>query len=240
MPAGLRDKYQYCTCASMDRLRSTGYTTPDNRACGRRRRVRAQLSRSPIGGWTRRRPRRPPQSTNRRMNQPSRAERRRTSRGGAAPPPRKRDPMVPIYIALGAIVVLVFIGFGISNYVTNRSRAQITALDVATPTAGPVPTTKPVQPASRRGRRSADFRRADAQSAKRHSSRYRRRRKRTTRRRHSVREQRSRRAAYPQSARPSWTTARNFRCRRSSGSRSTRPVQTVFASTGCTRTMRAA
>lgn len=28
MPPGLRDKYQYCTCASVDRLRATGYDVP--------------------------------------------------------------------------------------------------------------------------------------------------------------------------------------------------------------------
>jgi ADP-L-glycero-D-manno-heptose 6-epimerase len=28
MPASLRDKYQYCTCASVDRLRATGYEAP--------------------------------------------------------------------------------------------------------------------------------------------------------------------------------------------------------------------
>jgi ADP-L-glycero-D-manno-heptose 6-epimerase len=28
MPVSLRDKYQYCTCATIDRLRATGYSTP--------------------------------------------------------------------------------------------------------------------------------------------------------------------------------------------------------------------
>jgi ADP-L-glycero-D-manno-heptose 6-epimerase len=28
MPEQLREKYQYCTCATMDRLRANGYETP--------------------------------------------------------------------------------------------------------------------------------------------------------------------------------------------------------------------
>jgi hypothetical protein len=74
----------------------------------------------------------------------SRAERRRQSRGGNAPPP-KRDPMVPIYIGFALIVVLVFAGFGISNWIQNHARAQALAFDVSTPSPGPSPTTKPVQ-----------------------------------------------------------------------------------------------
>jgi hypothetical protein len=74
----------------------------------------------------------------------SRAERRRSSRGSNAPPP-KRDPMTPIYLGLVAVVVLVFAGFGISNWFTNRQRAQEIAFATNTPTPGPVPTTKPVQ-----------------------------------------------------------------------------------------------
>ncbi len=74
----------------------------------------------------------------------SRAERRRSTRGGNAPPP-KRDPMVPIYIGLAAVVVLVFIIFGITNYVQNKARADAFAFAVSTPSPGPSPTSKPVQ-----------------------------------------------------------------------------------------------
>ena len=79
------------------------------------------------------------------MSEPSRAERRRSARGGATPPPAKRDPMVPIYAGFAVIIVLVFIGFGISNFITNRSHAQALAFDYGTPSPGPQPTTKPIQ-----------------------------------------------------------------------------------------------
>lgn len=75
------------------------------------------------------------------MSQP-RAERRRTTRGGNAPPP-KRDPMTPIYLGLAIVIVLVFAGFGITNWVQNRSRAQELAFDYATPTPAPTATPKP-------------------------------------------------------------------------------------------------
>lgn len=72
----------------------------------------------------------------------SRAERRRTTRGGNAPPP-KRDPMTPIYLGLAIVIVLVFAGFGITNWVQNRSRAQELAFDYATPSPAPTATPKP-------------------------------------------------------------------------------------------------
>src|SRR5689334_11361303 len=76
----------------------------------------------------------------------SRAERRRGTRGGDTPPP-KRDPMIPIYIGFAALIVLVFIGFGLSNYLQNRKHAQAIAFDYSTPSPAPSsqPTTKPVQ-----------------------------------------------------------------------------------------------
>lgn len=72
----------------------------------------------------------------------SRAERRRTTRGGNAPPP-KRDPMTPIYLGLAIIIVLIFAGFGITNWVQNSSRARQLAFDYATPTPAPTATPKP-------------------------------------------------------------------------------------------------
>lgn len=74
----------------------------------------------------------------------SRAERRRSSRSGNAPPP-KRDPMMPVYLGLAAIIVLVFAGFGITNFVQNRAHAQALAFETGTPTPGPNPTAKPIK-----------------------------------------------------------------------------------------------
>ncbi len=74
----------------------------------------------------------------------SRAERRRNARGGNAPPP-KRDPMMPIYLGLAVIVILVFAGFGITNFVQNKQRSDAFAFATQTPTPGPSPTAKPVQ-----------------------------------------------------------------------------------------------
>lgn len=74
----------------------------------------------------------------------SRADRRRAARGSNAPPP-KRDPMVPIYIALASVVVLVFAGFWIANFLTNRSRQQAFAFDVGTPSPAPTASAKPIQ-----------------------------------------------------------------------------------------------
>jgi hypothetical protein len=74
----------------------------------------------------------------------SRAERRRTARGGNAPPP-KRDPMMPIYIGFAVIVILVFAGFGITNFVQNKARSDAWAFATNTPTPGPSPSGKPIQ-----------------------------------------------------------------------------------------------
>jgi hypothetical protein len=73
----------------------------------------------------------------------SRAERRRSTRGGNAPPP-KRDPMMPIYLGFAILIVLVFAGFGITNWVQNRQRAQAIAFEMSTPSPGPKPTPKPI------------------------------------------------------------------------------------------------
>jgi hypothetical protein len=75
----------------------------------------------------------------------SRAERRRTTRGGSTPPPKRRDPMVPIYIGFAAVIVLVLVGFGVSNWFQNRSRQQAMVFDASTPTPGPRGSAKPIQ-----------------------------------------------------------------------------------------------
>jgi hypothetical protein len=78
------------------------------------------------------------------MSQPSRAERRRSTRGGSAPPP-KRDPMVPIYAGLAAVIILVFAGFSIVNAYQNHRQQAALAFEVSTPTPAPAPTRKPIQ-----------------------------------------------------------------------------------------------
>ncbi len=74
----------------------------------------------------------------------TRAERRRNERGGATPP-RKRDPMIPIYVGLAVVVILIFAGFGISNWIANSNREKAIAFDTQTPTPNPGPTQKPIQ-----------------------------------------------------------------------------------------------
>ncbi len=74
------------------------------------------------------------------MPQPSRPERRRQQRGGATPPPR-RDPMRPIYIGIGAAIVVLIAAFVIFNWWQNRTVQQANA----TPTPGPNASAKPIQ-----------------------------------------------------------------------------------------------
>lgn len=73
------------------------------------------------------------------MPQPNRPQRRRQQRGGAAPPPR-RDPMRPVYIGIGAAVVVLVLAFLIFNWWQNRTVQQA----YATPTPGPSATEKPI------------------------------------------------------------------------------------------------
>jgi len=53
--------------------------------------------------------------------------------------------MVPIYIGLAVLIVLILGGFGIANYLTNRSTAAAVAFDTATPTPGPNARSRPIQ-----------------------------------------------------------------------------------------------
>lgn len=53
--------------------------------------------------------------------------------------------MVPIYIGFAAVIVIVFVGFAISNYIADQARTKAIAFDTQTPTPGPQPTTKPIQ-----------------------------------------------------------------------------------------------
>jgi hypothetical protein len=74
----------------------------------------------------------------------SRAERRRHQRGGSGPPPR-RDPMIPVYIGFGVVIVLVLIGFGVMSAVQNSQRNAQQAFVTSTPTPGPNAKSTPVQ-----------------------------------------------------------------------------------------------
>jgi len=53
--------------------------------------------------------------------------------------------MVPIYIGLAVIIALILVGFGISNWFTNRARQQAAAFDMSTPSPAPGATSKPIQ-----------------------------------------------------------------------------------------------
>jgi hypothetical protein len=70
----------------------------------------------------------------------NRADRRR-QKGGASSPPPRRDPMLPIYIGAGVLVVLVIAGFALYNW----NQGRIIQQAYATPTPGPNASTKPIQ-----------------------------------------------------------------------------------------------
>jgi hypothetical protein len=55
--------------------------------------------------------------------------------------------MIPIYVGFAVLIVLVFIGFGISNFLQNRAHDQALAFDNSTPSPAPSPasTSKPIQ-----------------------------------------------------------------------------------------------
>lgn len=78
------------------------------------------------------------------MSQPSRTQRRQTQRGTRGTPP-PRDPMTPIYLGLGILLVLIFGGFGIWRWVTNEQVRSAYAYDAKTPAPAPGPTGKPIQ-----------------------------------------------------------------------------------------------
>jgi len=71
--------------------------------------------------------------------QPTRAERRRTTRGGSAPPPR-RDPMMPIYIGFGVLILLIIAVFGGMQFEHNLAMKNA----YATPSPGPNASAKPI------------------------------------------------------------------------------------------------
>jgi hypothetical protein len=75
------------------------------------------------------------------MSQPTRTERRRQTRGGDSPPPR-RDPMRPVYIGVGAAIVLLLLAIAGFNLWQKRTIQQ--AYATPTPAAG-APTAKPIQ-----------------------------------------------------------------------------------------------
>lgn len=79
------------------------------------------------------------------MSQPTRADRRRSSRGGdPTHPPKRRDPMVVVYIAIGVVIVLVLVGFGIFNTYGSHREGGFAAQELATPSPAPKPTQKPI------------------------------------------------------------------------------------------------
>jgi hypothetical protein len=78
------------------------------------------------------------------MPQSSRADRRRQTRGIAATPP-PRDPMRPIYIGVGILVVAIVAAFGIMRWMQTSADARMLKIDYATPSPGPNAKTKRIQ-----------------------------------------------------------------------------------------------
>jgi hypothetical protein len=70
----------------------------------------------------------------------SRAQRRQHSRGGPKPP-QKRDPMSTIYIAFGAVVVIIIAVFA----VINLQQQHEVAAAIATASPGPNASARPIQ-----------------------------------------------------------------------------------------------
>ena len=79
------------------------------------------------------------------MSQPTRTQRRQAQRGSGGGAPQRRDPMTPIYIGLGVLLVIIFGGFGIWRWATNEQRASQFAYDAATPKPATGPTSRPIQ-----------------------------------------------------------------------------------------------
>jgi hypothetical protein len=70
------------------------------------------------------------------MPESSRAQRRRDMRGSSATPP-PRDPMRPIYIGVGVLVLAVIAIFGLVRWQQNVALDRMLKFDAATPSPGP-------------------------------------------------------------------------------------------------------
>ena len=53
--------------------------------------------------------------------------------------------MMSIYIGLGVIIILIFAGFGISTWLSNRATSQSIAFDYSTPSPAPSTAPKPIK-----------------------------------------------------------------------------------------------
>jgi hypothetical protein len=78
------------------------------------------------------------------MSQPSRAQRRREMRGSSATPP-PRDPMRPIYLGVGVLVLAVIAIFGVMRWQQNVAMDRMFKFDYATPSPGPSTGAKPIK-----------------------------------------------------------------------------------------------
>ncbi|MBV8283290.1 MAG: hypothetical protein JO175_01510 [Candidatus Eremiobacteraeota bacterium] len=78
------------------------------------------------------------------MSQPSRAERRRQTRGTMATPP-PRDPMRPIYIGVGILLLLIVAIFGLMRWQQDNATQSMLKSDYATPSPGPNANAKPIK-----------------------------------------------------------------------------------------------
>ncbi len=75
----------------------------------------------------------------------SRAERRRKARGIIEEPRKHHDPMRPVYIGFGILIVLVLVGFYALKTGVDRWTTQHLTAAMATPTPGPNAKRKPIQ-----------------------------------------------------------------------------------------------
>jgi hypothetical protein len=78
------------------------------------------------------------------MPESSRAQRRREMRGNTATPP-PRDPMRPIYIGVGVVILAVIVIFGLVRGQQNVATARMLTFDSATPSPGPNAASKPIK-----------------------------------------------------------------------------------------------
>lgn len=75
----------------------------------------------------------------------NRSDRRRHSRGPANPPPRRRDPLLPLYIIAGVVIVGIIATVLFLKWQQSSEMTAVTSTPTPAPSAAGVPTSKPIQ-----------------------------------------------------------------------------------------------